>query len=187
MTSALDRGGWSTSRPTRLYPRERSVPHLQEVGWAPGPVWIGAENLALIGIRSPGRSARSESLYRLRYPGSLSLIAFPLIIKSQVRSYWIPTEGSVSCYDIGFSGATRQINRPAATSKHSNIKMSRPQILYCGRVKFVSGNERTYKRKNRVHTYIHTYVHAYVHTYLQHKKEKFLPPTFLEILMSVSL
>ena len=36
-------------------------------GWAPGPVWTGAENLASTGIRSPHRPARSQSLYRLRY------------------------------------------------------------------------------------------------------------------------
>jgi hypothetical protein len=33
------------------------------------PVWTGTENIASTGIRSPGRSVRSESLYRLRYPG----------------------------------------------------------------------------------------------------------------------
>ena len=36
---------------------------------APGPVWTGAENLAPTGIRSPDRPVRSESLYRLSYPG----------------------------------------------------------------------------------------------------------------------
>ena len=46
MTSALDGGGWSTSRPGRLSPRKDSVPIVQEAGWAPGPVWIGAGNLA---------------------------------------------------------------------------------------------------------------------------------------------
>jgi hypothetical protein len=37
--------GWvvnATPRP--LYPRERSI--VKENGWAPGPVWTGAENLA---------------------------------------------------------------------------------------------------------------------------------------------
>ena len=29
--------------------------------------WIGAENLAPTGIRSPDRPVRSQSLYRLRY------------------------------------------------------------------------------------------------------------------------
>jgi hypothetical protein len=37
-------------------------------GWAPGSVWIGAENFAATGIRSPDRPARSQSLYRLSYP-----------------------------------------------------------------------------------------------------------------------
>ena len=41
---------------------------LQRAGWAPRPVWTGAENLASTGIRSPDRPARSQSLYRLRYP-----------------------------------------------------------------------------------------------------------------------
>ena len=40
-----------------------------KAGWAPGPVWTGAENLAPTGIRFPDRPARSESLYRLSYPG----------------------------------------------------------------------------------------------------------------------
>ena len=44
------------------------VPIVQEAGWAPGPVWTGAENLAPTGIRSPDRPARSQSLYRLSYP-----------------------------------------------------------------------------------------------------------------------
>jgi hypothetical protein len=37
----------------------------------PGPVWVGAENLDLTGIRSPNRPARSDSLYLLRYPAPL--------------------------------------------------------------------------------------------------------------------
>jgi hypothetical protein len=51
-------------------PRERdSIPTVKEAGWAPGQVWTGAENLALAGIRSPDRPARSKSLHRLLYPG----------------------------------------------------------------------------------------------------------------------
>jgi len=48
-------------------PKKVPVPIVQEVGWVPGPVWTGAENLAPTGIRSPDRPARSQSLYRLRY------------------------------------------------------------------------------------------------------------------------
>ena len=53
-----------------LYPPGKEpVPTVQEAGWAPGPVWTGAENLAPTGIRSPDRPALSESLYRLSYRG----------------------------------------------------------------------------------------------------------------------
>jgi hypothetical protein len=40
------RGVWSASRPGRLYPGKDPVPIVQEAGWAPELVWIGAENLA---------------------------------------------------------------------------------------------------------------------------------------------
>jgi hypothetical protein len=44
-----------------------SVPIVQEVGWAPGPVWTGAENLAPTRIKFADLPARSDSLYRLSY------------------------------------------------------------------------------------------------------------------------
>ena len=69
-TSALDGGGWSTPRPCRCTPGKDPVPIVQEPGWAPGPVWTGAENLAPTEIRSPDRTACSESLYRLSYPST---------------------------------------------------------------------------------------------------------------------
>jgi hypothetical protein len=71
LLSELDEGGWSTPRPGCFTPRKDPVPTVQEVGWAPGPVLTGAENIASAGVRSPHRPARSESLHRLRYPGSL--------------------------------------------------------------------------------------------------------------------
>jgi len=49
-------------------PGKGPVPIVQEAGWAPGPVWIGAENLAPTGILSPDLPACSKSLYQLRYP-----------------------------------------------------------------------------------------------------------------------
>jgi hypothetical protein len=48
---------------------ERPGTRCKEAGLATGPVWTGAENLASTGIQSPDYPARSESLYRLRYPG----------------------------------------------------------------------------------------------------------------------
>ena len=64
------RSGWGVSvTPRPLFtPGKDPVVIVQEAGWAPGPVWTGAENLAPTGIRSPDRPARSQSLYRLSYP-----------------------------------------------------------------------------------------------------------------------
>jgi hypothetical protein len=49
-------------------PGKDAVSIVQEAGRAPGPVWRGAENLAPTRIRFPDRPARSQSLYRPRYP-----------------------------------------------------------------------------------------------------------------------
>ena len=43
------------------YPREDPVPIVQEAGWAPGPVWMGAENLA------PTRIPRTDQPVASRY------------------------------------------------------------------------------------------------------------------------
>jgi hypothetical protein len=91
LTSSLLAGEWSASRPGRFTPRER----------APGTHWIGGWvnprtglddvekrkflNIPGLELRPLGRPARSQSLYRLRYPGSLNnlrinkLINLPLI------------------------------------------------------------------------------------------------------------
>jgi hypothetical protein len=42
-------GGRHTS--AAFTPGKDLVPIVQEPGWVPGPVWIGAENLAPTGIR----------------------------------------------------------------------------------------------------------------------------------------
>jgi hypothetical protein len=60
-------GGQSKAQAT-LPPGKKLRTHCVG-GWAPGSIWIGAENLARIGIRSPDLPGRSESLYRLHYPG----------------------------------------------------------------------------------------------------------------------
>ena len=62
---------WSTPRPGLFNPppEREPVPTVQEAGWAPGTVWMGAENLVLTGIRFPDLPTRSESLYRLLYAG----------------------------------------------------------------------------------------------------------------------
>ena len=88
-----------------LYSRERDpVPIVQQALWAPGPVWTGAENFALTGIPSPDRPVRSESLYRLRYPGPHPL---PVVLNDSAQ--WKPTlmnNGSVWCIKLLYSAGT---------------------------------------------------------------------------------
>jgi hypothetical protein len=56
-------------RPGRFTPGKDPVPIVREAGWAPGPAWTGAENLAPTGFRYPDRLARNESLNQLSYIG----------------------------------------------------------------------------------------------------------------------
>ena len=66
-----DRGtrrGWvdsSTPRP-HITPGKTPAPILQEVGWAPGPVWTGGKSRPYRDS-IPDRPARGQSLYRLSY------------------------------------------------------------------------------------------------------------------------
>ena len=70
LTSALDWGCWSTPRSGRFTAGKDSRYLLyRRLNGPPGPVWREEENLALPGIGSPDRPARSKTLYRLRYPG----------------------------------------------------------------------------------------------------------------------
>ena len=82
----LDHGtrrGWGVSvTPRPLFtPGKHPVPIVQEAGWAPGPVWTGAENLASTEVRSPDRPARSQWLHRLHYPGHTNM-------KGNVKIRW---------------------------------------------------------------------------------------------------
>jgi hypothetical protein len=65
-------------RPGRFTLGKDPIPIVWEDGWAPGQVWTDAENLAPTGIRSPDRPARSESLYRLSYPGPMRISVIKL-------------------------------------------------------------------------------------------------------------
>jgi hypothetical protein len=61
----LYEGGCLKPCPGRFTPGKDMAPIVWGAGWAPGPVWTGAENLAPTRNRSPDRPARSESLYGL--------------------------------------------------------------------------------------------------------------------------
>jgi len=62
-------GIWSTQCPGCFIPGKVPVHIVRESGWSPESVLTGVEILVATGIRSPERPTRSESLYRLRYPG----------------------------------------------------------------------------------------------------------------------
>jgi hypothetical protein len=58
LTSALEGGEWSASRPVRALPlgKEPPVPIVQEAGWAPEPVWtqrLQEKSCASVGDRTP--------------------------------------------------------------------------------------------------------------------------------------
>jgi len=69
LTLALDGVSGQRHAPAAVLPGKSRYPLYKRAGWAPGPVWKGAEKLAPTGIWSPDRPGRSESLHRLRYPG----------------------------------------------------------------------------------------------------------------------
>ena len=106
----LDHGtrrGWGVSVTPRPHftPEKDPAPIVQEAGWAPGPVWTGAENLTHTGIRSPDRPARSQSLYRLRYSAHIfwvvgnNLLAGHTVAIFRVKpwSLTLKTEAEFSC------------------------------------------------------------------------------------------
>jgi hypothetical protein len=66
LTSALDGGVWSASRPGRALPpgKEPPVPIVQEAGWAPEPVWTqGLEETSSAPVGDRTSIARSPSPY----------------------------------------------------------------------------------------------------------------------------
>jgi hypothetical protein len=89
MTSALVGGEWSASRPGRFTPRERAHGTHWIGGWV-GP-WAGLDDMEKwrflpppgLEFRSLGRPARSQSLYRLRYPGSLLELRYSTLIQDR--------------------------------------------------------------------------------------------------------
>jgi hypothetical protein len=104
---AQRRSRWSsvvnaTSR--TLYPQERDTVHaVQRAGWASGPVWTGAKNLALTGIRPLDRQARMKSPYRPRYLGPPLILNFrhcscgvTCFLHDTFLSSWFNPKGSVN-------------------------------------------------------------------------------------------
>ena len=85
-------GVWSASLPGRLYPGKEPVPVIQEAGWAPEPLWIGAENLLL-----PGFDPRTLQAVASRYTGYAipALVAIPHLLH---LGRGLVSLDSMSCY-----------------------------------------------------------------------------------------
>jgi hypothetical protein len=107
------RRGWGVSvMPRPLFtPRKDPVPIVQEAGWAPGPVWMGVENLAPHQDMIPRLSSPSQSLYRLSYPAHnahIYITVFSLYMKfnptcfdtSVATSGSFKTRASLSCTKV---------------------------------------------------------------------------------------
>ena len=58
--------------PAAFAPGKCPVPILQKAGWAPGPVWIGAENLTPSGIRSPDLQPVASRYADYAFPAPLN-------------------------------------------------------------------------------------------------------------------
>ena len=65
-------------------PEKDPIPILQEVGWAPGPVWTGGKSRPHQDS-IPDCPARSQSLYRLSYPAHTTYI-----YTIQISALWNP-------------------------------------------------------------------------------------------------
>jgi len=110
--------GGQRHAPADLPPGGDPVPIVQEAGWAPGPVWTGAENLAPTGIRSPDRPARSESLYRLSYTGHTPHIL--LKNKEELLYFYINNDSTLSCTKRGYSLRSIPFGRHICLHTHTH-------------------------------------------------------------------
>ena len=71
----------STPRPHFTHGKD-PVPILQEVGWAPGPIWTGGKSRPHRDS-IPDRPARSSVLYRLSYRPTVIYVASVIHIATQ--------------------------------------------------------------------------------------------------------
>jgi hypothetical protein len=114
LTSALLGGEWSASRPGRFTAgKEPPVPTGEEVGWTSEPAWTTWRKvLTLPGLelRPLDPPARSQSPYRLRYPGSL-------------RQH-VPPEKSASTY-----ATTSTANSRSTIHYSTHLKSPQPAVF----------------------------------------------------------
>jgi hypothetical protein len=150
------RWGWVVNAtPQPLNPREREpVAIVQRVGWTPGPVWTDEENLAPIGIRSPDHAARSESLYRLRYPYHTKQRNSPeerrshqhrgRSLKSEENTVWVADSSSRNSEHLLEPADSLLCSQELATCPCPKPDQSSPRIAIS--FKWISDNSAKYFR-----------------------------------------
>ena len=85
MTSALDRGGWSASRPGRLYPREGPATHCIG-GWVgPRAGLDGCRKSRPSGIRSPDLATTEASVFLYSMYASVQYINIISMIPNNMK------------------------------------------------------------------------------------------------------
>ena len=86
VSSTLHGGGWSTPRPGRFTPgKETRYPLYRRLGGPKSRTGQVQKISPPTGIRLPDRPARSESPYRLSYPGPYIYLIFISILHSLSR------------------------------------------------------------------------------------------------------
>jgi hypothetical protein len=95
LTSSQDGGEWSASRPGRFTPRGKSARYQfnRRLGGTQSQSGRRGEEKLLtlpgLELRTLGRPARGESLYRLRYPGSNNILKYEIILHFFHRLYFV--------------------------------------------------------------------------------------------------
>ena len=110
MTAALEGESGQQHTPAALYPGKDPVTIVQKVGCAAGLVWTGGKSRPHRDS-IPDRPARSQSLYRLSYPGHRNNIIIVIIIIIIISSSSRSSSNSSS-------GGT-DISRPSGKSSNS--------------------------------------------------------------------
>jgi hypothetical protein len=108
LTPALEVVGGQRHAPAAC-PRERHGTHCIGGCVGPGSVWTGAESLTPTGIRSPDRPGRSESLYRLSYPGPHRIVDESEIFCSMMAGQYLPTNRRIAASSSSRSSSPRTL------------------------------------------------------------------------------
>jgi hypothetical protein len=109
-------------------------------GWmGPGSVRTGSENIAPTGIRSPDRSAHSESLYRLNYPAPIPYRKY-LIFVGALACTTLHSKGSGTVITYG-SAAAWWTNTGSISDRTKRVSYSsqRPEQSWAHLVSQVTG------------------------------------------------